>query len=86
MTTAVVEPLPVLYACQGCAQFGQVARDIGALLDRTGRAQLVWLGAPATPALRERFPVYTIDGCGKGCAKRWLAEQGMAAEKSFAIM
>lgn len=86
MTTVLVEPLPVLYACQGCPEFGQVARDTGALLDRTGRAQMIWLGAPVTPTLRERFPIYSLDGCGKGCARDWLAARGVIAEKSFAIM
>lgn len=86
MTRAVVHPLPVLYACQGCPEFGQLARDIGSLLDRTGRGQLVWLGGAVKPELRQRFPIYSIDGCEKGCARAWLAQHGMSAEQSFAIM
>jgi len=86
VTRAVVHPLPVLYACQGCPEFGQVARDMGKLLDRTGRAQLVWLGDAVKPELRERFPIYTIDGCDKACARLWLAQHHMSAEKSFVIM
>jgi uncharacterized metal-binding protein len=81
----VLRPLPVLYACQGCAEFGDLAREVGALLDRGGVAQLVWLGAApnATPA--RRYPILALDGCDKACALRWLGERGIAADRSYVL-
>jgi len=81
----VLRPLPVLYACQGCPEFGQTARDVGALLDRAGVAQLVWLGAApdATPA--RRYPILALDGCDKACALRWLGQRGITADRSHVL-
>lgn len=81
----VLRPLPVLYACQGCPQFGQVARDAGAALDRAGVAEMVWLGASARLEPKSRFPIFALDGCDKLCALRWLKERGIAAESSCVI-
>jgi uncharacterized metal-binding protein len=77
----VVTPLPVLYACQGCAEFGQGARELGERLDRAGLAQLVWLGAAVKPLLGERYPVHALDGCAQGCARRWLEGRGIPVER-----
>lgn len=33
---AMVTPLPVLYACHGCAEYGQLARDVGAFFEQAG--------------------------------------------------
>ena len=81
----VLQPLPVLYACQGCAEFGQRARDVGAIFDRAGALEMVWLGSGAGPTPTTRFPVFALDGCAKACARRWLTEHGIAAERSFVI-
>jgi uncharacterized metal-binding protein len=81
---AVLRPLPVLYACQGCAEFGQGARDAGAALDRAGRAQLVWLGGrDVMPA--QRYPTLALDGCHRGCAVRWLEERGIVVDRAYVL-
>lgn len=85
MTRAVVKPLPVLYACQGCPEFGQLARDVGALLDRAGVAEMVWLGSGRDLRPTQRYPVLALDGCGKACALRWLERRGIAAERSYVL-
>lgn len=80
----VLRPLPVLYACQGCPEFGNRAQEDGAALDRRGLAQLVWLGGVRPDsAATERFPIFTLDGCDKGCARRWLEERGVAPQREF---
>ena len=76
--------LPVVYACQGCAGFGNAARDAGARLDRDGIAELIWLGASAARATG-RFPVWALDGCGKRCARRWLELRGVPVERSYLV-
>jgi uncharacterized metal-binding protein len=85
----VLKPLPVLYACQGCPEFGQLARDVGVALDREAVAELVWLGdgKGGVRDLRptQRFPVFSLDACAKGCARRWLAERGIAAQRSYVL-
>jgi uncharacterized metal-binding protein len=81
----VLQPLPVLYACQGCPEFGQRARDFAASLDREGVAEMVWLGASNELSPTERYPVYAVDGCDKACALRWLAQRGITAERSYIL-
>ena len=82
---AIVKPLPVLYACQGCAEFGQLARDVGAFFDRGGAVEMVWLGTGRDRKPTTRFPIVALDGCGKACARRWLEGHGVSAERSFVI-
>jgi uncharacterized metal-binding protein len=81
----VLRPLPVLYACQGCAEFGQAARDIAAFFDHAGAVEAVWLGKAANLRPTSRFPVYALDGCGRGCARRWLEQHGVAPQRSFVL-
>jgi uncharacterized metal-binding protein len=80
----VVKARPVLYACQGCPEFGNRAHEVGARLDWNGVAEMVWLGAPDLTR-RTRFPAVALDGCGKGCALQWLERHGIAAERSYVL-
>jgi uncharacterized metal-binding protein len=82
---AIVRPLPVLYACQGCAQFGQLARDVGAFFDQAGALEMVWLGAERKLEPTQRYPVFALDGCAKGCAARWLGERGIVPDDLFVL-
>jgi len=74
---ALLRPLPVLYACQGCPQFGQRARDLAAELDAAGVVEAVWLGRPEPAQPTSRFPIFALDGCADGCARRWLERRGV---------
>ena len=80
----VLRARPVLYACQGCPEFGQTAREVGTQLDRNGVAEMVWLGAPDL-SRRSRFPILALDGCGKACALRWLERHGITPERSYVL-
>lgn len=82
--SAIVKPFPVIYACQGCPQFGELAHEVGTLLDRNGVAEMVWLGAPDLKR-KSRFPAVALDGCNKACARRWLERHGIAAERSYVL-
>ena len=80
----------MLYACAGCAADAQLARDVGAALDRRGLAESSWLGgaidAVALAAkARSRWPVFAIDGCPQICAQRWLAGQGVRPQRCFLL-
>jgi uncharacterized metal-binding protein len=74
--------LPVVYACEGCAELGNAARDAGARLERDGIAEMIWLGAPGARATT-RYPVWALDGCGKRCARRWLVDRGVPVARSY---
>ena len=80
----VLRALPVLYACQGCPEFGETAREVGVILDRQGVAEMVWLGAPDLKR-RSRFPIVALDGCGKACARRWLERHGIPPERAYVL-
>ena len=84
MSAFVVKPLPVLYACQGCAEFGETARQVGMLLDWKGVVETVWLGAPK-PKHTMRFPVVALDGCAKACAREWLERGGTRPVRSYLL-
>ncbi len=86
----LLTPLPVLVACQGCAEFGQAARDVSILLDRRGRGDLAWLGATRDLAtirtkVGSRFPVVCIDACARGCARRWMETAGVGPDRHFVL-
>ena len=81
---AMVRALPVLYACHGCPEFGETAREVGQALEWNGVAEMVWLGAPDL-GRRSRFPAVALDGCAKRCALQWLERHGIAAERSYAL-
>ena len=46
---------------------------------------MVWLGAAKEINPTQRYPVFAVDGCSKGCALRWLAEHGITAERSYIV-
>jgi uncharacterized metal-binding protein len=87
----IVRAFPVLVACQGCAEFGAAARDVALLLDRRGYGELAWLGAKAAELAtirtkaRARFPVFCLDACGKGCARTWLAGEGVTPQRELVL-
>jgi len=82
--SVVVRPLPVLYACAGCPQFGYAAPRVASALDRRGLAESVWLGEP--PArITGRYPVYSLDACGKRCASDWVQAQGGSVQRVFEL-
>jgi uncharacterized metal-binding protein len=87
---AVVRPMPVLFACQGCSEFGRIAADVAAILDQRGFAESHWLGAAADEAqalskARSRYPVYALDGCARRCARDWLASRGVKVQRHFIL-
>ena len=82
--SAVLRPLPVVYACQGCPEFGEAARVAGAFLDSNGAAETVWLGAPDLRR-RSRYPAIALDGCERACALRWLKRHGIPAERHYVL-
>lgn len=77
-----LRPLPVLYACTGCPEFGYAAPRVAQALDRAGKVEMAWLGAPGPKPLA-RFPVFSIDACEKACAKRWLEERGVQVQRAI---
>jgi uncharacterized metal-binding protein len=83
-TRVLVKPLPVLYACQGCPEFGQGAREAAVLVERAGLAETAWLGTPRLEP-KARFPIFALDGCAEGCALRWLAQRGVRAERHYVL-
>jgi uncharacterized metal-binding protein len=82
---AILSPLPVLYACQGCAELGQLARDVGAFFDQAGTLEMVWLGSGRSLTPTTRFPIFALDGCGKACARRWLEARGVTPERHWVL-
>ena len=88
--TMVLRPLPVLFACRGCPEFGDTAHAVAGVLDAQGLAEATWLGGQAgdeqlAAKARSRFPVFAIDGCAKRCACEWLAERGVRAQRHFIL-
>ena len=86
----VLRPLPVLFACQGCPEYGDTAHDVASVLDAWGFAESAWLGGQAADdqraaKARSRFPVYAVEGCGKRCAAQWLARHGVKPQRQFIL-
>lgn len=75
--------MPVLVACRGC-EHDAAARSVALELDRRRLAEAELAGA-RTGKVRSRYPVYALEGCAEGCAKRWLASQGVEPVASFVL-
>jgi len=86
----VVRALPVVFACQGCAEFGDMAHEVASVLDARRFAEAAWLGGTTAEdhlasKARSRFPVYALEGCTKRCAAQWLARHGVKAQRLFIL-
>lgn len=79
----VVRPIPVVFACRGCA-LDAVAREMAAELERRGLAEAALAGRDAAKA-RSRFPVYALEGCDRCCAAQWLASEGVRPQRSLVL-
>lgn len=82
--------LPVVFACHGCAQYGDRAHEVASVLDAWGLAEASWLGAGAAEdqlasKARSRFPVFVVEGCAKRCAGQWLAKHGARVQREFVL-
>ena len=80
----IVRPLPVLYACAGCKEFGYAAPRVARALDERGLAETIWLGA-APPGVTGRYPIFTLDACEKGCARKWVRDLGGGVQRAFTL-
>jgi uncharacterized metal-binding protein len=73
------EPLPLVYACSGCSNVGQLANEAALELDRLGLAEMscttgVGGGVPTLcQKARSGRHVIAIDGCHLHCAVACLA-------------
>lgn len=75
------EPLPLLFACSGCSNAGQLADQLARELDRRGIAEmscLAGLGAAKSLFLKklENREVWIIDGCPITCSLGVFAQLG----------
>ena len=79
----VLRRIPVLFACRGCER-DHVAQEVAAALDRRGVGEASVAGRDSAKA-RGRYPVYTIEGCDKGCAESWLRGHGVVPQRRFVL-
>jgi uncharacterized metal-binding protein len=79
----VLRPLPVVFACRGCA-LDAAARAAVAELDRRGLGEAALAGANEAKA-RSRFPIYVVEGCAKNCATQWLGSIGVRPQASCVL-
>lgn len=80
----LLRPLPVIYACAGCPEFGYAAPRVAQALDRRGKAEMAWLGQRG-PKPIARFPIFSLDACERGCAKKWLEERGLQVQRAILL-
>jgi uncharacterized metal-binding protein len=82
---------PLVYACSGASNLGQLTNEIAIRLDRNGLAEMscaeavgIEAGPPYAAALSGR-PVVAISGCPLACADRLLAEHGVEVTHSVQL-
>lgn len=82
---------PLVFACSGASNLGQLANGIAVRLDETGFAEMscaeavgIEAGAPYAAALSGR-PVIAISGCPLACADRLLVEHGVTVTSSVQL-
>jgi uncharacterized metal-binding protein len=85
------QPEPLVYACSGASNLGQLSNEIAVRLDRGGLAEMSCaeaIGIEARPpyeaALSGR-PVIAISGCPLACASRLLVEHGVNVTRSVQL-
>ncbi len=88
-TRAQLEPL--VYACSGASNLGQLTNEIAVRLDREGLAEMscaeavgIEARSPYEAALSGR-PVVAVSGCPLACTSRLLAEHGVAVTRSIQL-
>lgn len=80
-----------MFSCRGCAEYGNMACEVAAAIERRGLCEAAWLGAPPSEEARlaakarTRQPLFAIDGCAKRCALQWLAGHGAKARRHFIL-
>ena len=91
MSETPAQPEPLVYACSGASNLGQLTNEIAVRLDREGLAEMSCaeaVGIEARPpyeaALSGRS-VVAISGCPLACARRLLAEHGVAVARSIQL-
>lgn len=84
----IVKPLPVVYACRGCASDGRTARRVTTALDQLGLAESCCMPGDGgdfscASRARSRYPIFAIDGCPEACALRWLKRLGITPQRHY---
>lgn len=70
---------PVVYACSGCANVGQLANDLAVVLDREGSAQMSCIAGVGgkvkqlVKVAQSGRAILALDGCPLNCVKQTLA-------------
>jgi uncharacterized metal-binding protein len=72
---------PVLFACGGCAEHGALAPQVAAVLDRRNLAELAPLSAQGAAKAKVRYPIYSLEGCARECARQWLGGHGVRPQR-----
>ncbi|HEY5160521.1 MAG TPA: putative zinc-binding protein [Gaiellaceae bacterium] len=82
---------PLVYACSGASNLGQLSNEIAIRLDQAGLAEMscaeavgIEAGPPYASALSGRS-VIAVSGCPLACASRLLAEHGVAVTSSIQL-
>jgi uncharacterized metal-binding protein len=88
---AVSQPEPLVYACSGASNLGQLTNEIAIRLDREGLAEVscaeavgIEAGAPYAAATSGR-PVVAVSGCSLACASRLLVEHGVTVTSAIQL-
>jgi len=76
---ADAQPEPLVHACSGASNLGQLTNEIAIRLDRNGLAEM-----SCAEALSGR-PVVAISGCSLACASRLLVEHGVTVTSAFQL-
>ncbi|MGZ4399391.1 MAG: putative zinc-binding protein [Gaiellaceae bacterium] len=83
---------PLVFACSGASNLGQLANEIAVRLDRGRLAEMSCaeaVGIEADPpfaAARSGRPVVAISGCPLSCADRLLEQHGVPVSRSVSLV
>ena len=83
--------MPVLFACQGCPEFGDAAAGFALAQQAGGEAEAALLGprggdeTQLASKARSRYPIHAVDGCIRGCARAWLRHRGVEPQRCVVL-